>query len=46
MGNVAEEIADHLPQDGKLKESVTFVKNVAKETAKDAHIAEDIIEKI
>ncbi|KAK1555380.1 hypothetical protein Q3G72_025586 [Acer saccharum] len=43
---VAEEVADHLPQGGRLKDAVTLIENVAKETAKDAHLADQFIEKV
>ncbi|XP_057974238.1 uncharacterized protein LOC131162099 [Malania oleifera] len=43
---VTEEVVDELPEGGKLKKAVAFVENVAKETAKDAHLAQDIIEKV
>ncbi|KAF9687354.1 hypothetical protein SADUNF_Sadunf02G0084900 [Salix dunnii] len=43
---VAEEIADHLPEGGKLKQVATFVENVAEETAKDADLVDEVIEKI
>ncbi|XP_011016870.1 PREDICTED: uncharacterized protein LOC105120399 isoform X2 [Populus euphratica] len=46
VGKVAEEVADHLPEGGKLQEVATFVENVAKETAKDANVVDEIIEKI
>ncbi|KDP41430.1 hypothetical protein JCGZ_15837 [Jatropha curcas] len=41
---VAEEVADHLPEGGKLKDAVTVVENVAKETAKDAHLVHQVID--
>ena len=43
---VADEVADHLPEGGKLKQVATFVENVARETAKDADIVDDVIEKV
>ncbi|KAK0577337.1 hypothetical protein LWI29_031506 [Acer saccharum] len=43
---VAEEVADHLPQGGRLKDAVTLIENVAKETAKDANLADQFIEKV
>ncbi|KAH8516165.1 hypothetical protein Peur_047485 [Populus x canadensis] len=46
VGKVAEEVADHLPEGGKLQQVATFVENVAKETAKDANVVDEIIEKI
>ncbi|KAJ6730307.1 PHAGE CAPSID SCAFFOLDING PROTEIN (GPO) SERINE PEPTIDASE [Salix viminalis] len=43
---VADEVADHLPEGGKLKQVATFVENVARETAKDADLIDDVIEKV
>lgn len=44
--DVAEEIADHLPAGGKLKQAATLVENVARETAKDAHMVDAVIDKV
>ncbi|XP_061968404.1 uncharacterized protein LOC133691823 isoform X2 [Populus nigra] len=46
VGKVAEEVADHLPEGGKLQQVATFIENVAKETAKDANVVDEIIEKV
>lgn len=43
---VADDIADQLPQDGKLHDAVRLVESIAKETAKDAHLVDDLIEKV
>ncbi|XVF17312.1 hypothetical protein REPUB_Repub10bG0109300 [Reevesia pubescens] len=43
---VADKVADSLPENGKLKEAVSFIETIAKETAKDARIAEEIIQKV
>ncbi|KAJ6709549.1 PHAGE CAPSID SCAFFOLDING PROTEIN (GPO) SERINE PEPTIDASE [Salix koriyanagi] len=43
---VADEVADHLPEGGRLKQVATFVENVARETAKDADLIDDVIEKV
>ncbi|XVF61554.1 hypothetical protein PTKIN_Ptkin08bG0139200 [Pterospermum kingtungense] len=43
---VADEVADALPENGKLKEAVCLIETVAKETAKDARIAEELIQKV
>ncbi|XP_024932087.3 uncharacterized protein LOC112492528 isoform X2 [Ziziphus jujuba] len=43
---VADNIADKLPGDGKLKEALRLVENVAKETAKDAHLVDQLMEKV
>nr|DAD22032.1 TPA_asm: hypothetical protein HUJ06_023495 [Nelumbo nucifera] len=44
--NVADEIAKKLPEGGKLKEAVCAVEHIAKEAAKDAHLAEEFLEKV
>lgn len=46
VANVADEVADHLPEGGKFKSAVELVENVAKETAKNAHIADQLIDKV
>ncbi|KAJ6939519.1 hypothetical protein NC651_005848 [Populus alba x Populus x berolinensis] len=46
VGKVADEVADHLPEGGKLQQVATFIENVAKETAKDANVVDEIIEKV
>ncbi|XP_034891939.1 uncharacterized protein [Populus alba] len=46
VGKVADEVADHLPEGGKLQQVATFVENVAKETAKDANVVDEMIEKV
>ncbi|KAA8528317.1 hypothetical protein F0562_035672 [Nyssa sinensis] len=43
---VAEEIAEDLPAGGKLQKALVYAENVAKETAKDAQLGEEIIDKI
>lgn len=43
---VSDEVADQLPEGGKLKGAVCFVERLAKETAKDALQAEDLIHKV
>ncbi|KAK4771526.1 hypothetical protein SAY87_032058 [Trapa incisa] len=43
---VAEEVAEQLPEGGKLRDEVTYVENVAELTAKDARLAQQILEKI
>lgn len=43
---VADEVSDALPEGGKLKGFVTTVENVARETAKDAHLVEEVIGKV
>ncbi|CAK9182390.1 unnamed protein product [Ilex paraguariensis] len=45
VDDVAENVADHLP-DGALKKAVTVVENVAEKTARNAHYADKIIEKV
>lgn len=43
---VADDIADQLPQDGKLHDAIRLVESIAKKTAIDAHIVDDLIEKV
>ncbi|KAM5577138.1 hypothetical protein ABKV19_007807 [Rosa sericea] len=43
---VADGIADKLPEDGKLKAAVEAVEAIAKETAKDAHMVDKLIENV
>ncbi|KAJ8772229.1 hypothetical protein K2173_027406 [Erythroxylum novogranatense] len=43
---VAEEVADKLPAEGAFKEAVLFVEVVAKETVKDAKLADDVLERV
>ncbi|KAF4366745.1 hypothetical protein F8388_020107 [Cannabis sativa] len=44
--DIADDIADNLPDNGKLKDAVLFIEKVAHETAKDAHLLDDFIEKV
>ncbi|KAL8136528.1 hypothetical protein V2J09_002529 [Rumex salicifolius] len=43
---VAEDVADQLPDNTKLKEAAKLVENISKEAAKDAHLADQIIHKV
>ncbi|KAF3439240.1 hypothetical protein FNV43_RR17515 [Rhamnella rubrinervis] len=43
---VADDIADQLPQDGKLHDAVRVVESIAKQSAIDAHLVDDLIEKV
>ncbi|WOK93351.1 hypothetical protein Cni_G02047 [Canna indica] len=43
---VSSEVAEKLPDDGKLKDAVLLVEHVSREAAEDAHIAKDIIHKV
>ncbi|XAR62124.1 hypothetical protein NMG60_11016753 [Bertholletia excelsa] len=43
---VADEVADDLPEGTKLKEAMEFIEEKAKETAKKAHWAEELIDKV
>ncbi|KAG1334599.1 hypothetical protein COCNU_03G007180 [Cocos nucifera] len=43
---VSSQVADRLPEDGKLKNAALLVENVAKEAAEEAHLAKDIIHKV
>ena len=40
------QVEDHLSEGGKLKETATFIENVAKETTNDAHMAGEVLEKV
>lgn len=46
MEKVADEVADRLPEGGKLQQAAMFVENIAKETTKDAQLAEEILDKV
>ncbi|KAL6225133.1 hypothetical protein ACLB2K_003985 [Fragaria x ananassa] len=43
---VADDIADKIPEDGKLKSAFEAVEAIAKETAKDAHMVDELIENV
>lgn len=43
---VAEDIVDDLPGSGKLKDAATFIEHLAEETAKDAHLVDELIDKV
>ncbi|XP_010681025.2 uncharacterized protein LOC104896041 [Beta vulgaris subsp. vulgaris] len=44
--HVADEVANQLPEGGKLQNIVCEVANVAEEAAKDAHFVDQLIEKV
>ncbi|PON41438.1 hypothetical protein PanWU01x14_289610 [Parasponia andersonii] len=44
--DIADDIADKLPENGKLKDAVLLIEKIAKETAKDAHLVDEFIEKV
>ena len=44
--DIADEIGNNLPEGGTLRAAFDLVENVAKETAKDAHIVDEFIEKV
>ena len=44
--HVADDIGNQLPEGGKLREVVDFVEDVARETAKGAHLVDEAIEKV
>ncbi|KAJ4822021.1 hypothetical protein Tsubulata_001588 [Turnera subulata] len=46
VDEMAEEVADHLPEGGRLKKLATSVEKLAEETAKGAHRAEELIDKV
>ncbi|PWA67975.1 hypothetical protein CTI12_AA313340 [Artemisia annua] len=43
--NVMEDVKEQLPEGGKFRNAAEFVEDVAKEIAKDAHLAEKIFDK-
>lgn len=43
---VAEDIADDLPEGGKLRQAVDFVEKLAERTANDAGVVDDFIDKV
>ncbi|KAI3464601.1 hypothetical protein Pfo_021264 [Paulownia fortunei] len=43
---VAEDIADDLPEGGRLRKAVDFVEHVAERASKDAHLVGDFIDKV
>ncbi|RWW64020.1 hypothetical protein BHE74_00028767 [Ensete ventricosum] len=43
---VSSEVAERLPEEGKLKDAVLSVEHVSREAAEDAHLAKDIIHKV
>ncbi|KAG6652042.1 hypothetical protein CIPAW_06G156100, partial [Carya illinoinensis] len=43
---ISAEVADKLPENGKLKEAALFVELVSKEAAHDAHLTKDFIHKV
>lgn len=44
--NVVEDVKEQLPEGGKFRSAAEFVEDVAKEIAKDAHLAEKIFDKV
>ncbi|XP_010681223.3 uncharacterized protein LOC104896204 [Beta vulgaris subsp. vulgaris] len=46
VAHVADEVANQLPEGGKLQNIVCHVANMAEETAKDAHLVDQLIEKV
>ena len=43
---IADDIGNNFPDGGKLRSLFDLVENAAKETAKDAHIVDQFIEKV
>ncbi|CAL9073343.1 unnamed protein product [Musa textilis] len=43
---VSSEVAERLPEEGKLKDAVLSIEHVSREAAQDAHLANDIIHKL
>ncbi|KMT08598.1 hypothetical protein BVRB_6g138780 [Beta vulgaris subsp. vulgaris] len=46
VAHVADEVANQLPDGGKLQNIVCHVANMAEETAKDAHLVDQLIDKV
>lgn len=46
MEEVAEEVAEHLPEGSELKRVVNIIENIAEETAKDAQLVDNFIDKV
>ncbi|CAN6288337.1 unnamed protein product [Urochloa humidicola] len=43
---VSTEVAEHLPEGGRLRSAAVLVEHASKEVAEDAHLAHDIIHKL
>ncbi|KAF5818584.1 hypothetical protein HanPI659440_Chr02g0050511 [Helianthus annuus] len=46
VDKVAKDVADHLPEGGKLRNAVVFVEGVAEEIAREAHLVEDFLHEV
>jgi hypothetical protein len=46
VDKLAEDVADHLPPGGKLKEAAALIEHLAEETAKGAHLVDKAIEQV
>ncbi|KAL8261494.1 hypothetical protein R6Q59_025543 [Mikania micrantha] len=46
VDKVAKDVAEHLPDGGKLKNAVVFVEGVAEEIAREAHLVEDFLHEV
>ena len=43
---IADEVGDQLPDGGKLQTTLELIEDLAEETAKNAHLAGDLIDKV
>ncbi|XP_065880480.1 uncharacterized protein [Euphorbia lathyris] len=46
IDKVAEELADHLPEGGRLQKAAMFVEDAAEQAAKNAHLLDQFIDKV
>ncbi|XP_065881485.1 uncharacterized protein [Euphorbia lathyris] len=46
IDKVAEELADHLPEGGRLQKAAMFVEDAAEQAAKNAHLLDQFIDKL
>ncbi|KAL9682771.1 hypothetical protein QQ045_014579 [Rhodiola kirilowii] len=46
VDKLAEEVSEHLPQGGKLRRTMEVIEDLAEETAKQAHLLGDVIDKV
>ncbi|KAI3760773.1 hypothetical protein L1987_51172 [Smallanthus sonchifolius] len=46
VDKVAKDVADHLPEGGKLRNAVVFVEGVAEEIAREAHLVDDFLHEV
>lgn len=46
VDKVVKDVAEHLPEGGKLKDAAMFVDGVAEEIAREAHLAKDFLHEV